>query len=262
MAKTGIQLFTVRDFLEKDYLGTIRAMKEIGYEGVEFPCGTMKDISASELKGKLEEFGLLLAGIMFEFKEFASDTDGIIKYCLTSGCETVIIPSLYQDFEQYKENYIAFANSLNKLGKRLKYHGINLLYHIHGNEFEPFGDFTGFDIFASHLQTDSVKLEIDTYWVAWAKQDPVEFFGRYGKISPHIHFKDCIDLKDMEDTEVGTGCIDMNSIAQIGVKNKAEWFIVEQEQYRGTSIDSAKTSYLNLKEIKDSAENMAYEGET
>jgi len=50
MAKIGIQLYTVRDILEKDYLGTIKKMGSLGYDGVEFPGGTMQKISATELK--------------------------------------------------------------------------------------------------------------------------------------------------------------------------------------------------------------------
>ncbi|GJM68777.1 hypothetical protein HMSSN036_09930 [Paenibacillus macerans] len=36
MAKVGLQLYTVRDHLERDFEGTLRKVAELGYKGVEF----------------------------------------------------------------------------------------------------------------------------------------------------------------------------------------------------------------------------------
>ena len=34
--KTGLQLYTVRDYMEEDFFGTIKKAAEIGFKGVEF----------------------------------------------------------------------------------------------------------------------------------------------------------------------------------------------------------------------------------
>jgi len=144
---------------------------------------------------------------------------------------------------------------MNAWGKMLKEHDIEFLYHIHGYEFKLFDGKTGFDIFIEHINTEYVKLEIDVYWVAAGGVDAVAFVEKYGHLSPSIHFKDCVDTKDLVDTEVGDGCIDMLKVAQVGIKNNAEWFIVEQEQFNKPSIESAQISAKNLTEIRNKAAN-------
>lgn len=246
MAKLGIQLYTVMDAANKEYFGTIRELRGMGYEGIEFPGGTMERSPADRLRTFLEELDFELAGIVFDDADFRNRFDEVLKYCKQVRCTTVVHPYLPKEFLT-PDGLIKFANDLNDWGKQFAHHGIGLLYHVHGHEFVDFGGKSGMEIIIDHL-TDA-KLEIDVYWVEHAGVDSIEFFRKYGHLSPSIHFKDMSDRQTKGDTEVGTGCIDMNELARLGNENNARWFIVEQEAFKMSSMQSAEISRNNLWKI-------------
>lgn len=254
MAKIGIQLYTVRDLLEKDYVGTIKKMKSMGYEGVELPGGAMKKISPEILSKVLEQESLELAGITFEHDDFIERMEELIVYCKSCNCTTVVYPWIPQEKRQDAQGYRFIAEQMNAWAKKLHSHGIKFLYHIHGYEFEKFEEGCGFDAWIDAADMDYVKLEIDVYWVEYGGEDSIAFMEKYGSLSPSIHFKDCTDVRTMKDTEVGNGCINMVSVAEIGLKNRAEWFIVEQEQFDKPSVESARISRENLTLIRKKAQ--------
>ena len=252
MAKIGLQLYTVRDHLAKDYIGTISAAKEMGYDGVEFPAGVMDNLNAYRLSELLNELGLLLAGIVFDQNDLSAHMARVIEYCKASGCKTAIYPYIPDDLRRTKEEYVKIADQINSFGAVLALNGIRLLYHIHGYEFARFGEDTGLDILMDRFSPDNVGLEIDVYWVEHGGEDAVGFMESYASRSPYIHFKDYAD--GFIDTEVGNGCIDCKSIARIGLLHNAEWFIVEQEQFDKDSMESARISQQNLRAIAAGAE--------
>ena len=50
----GIQMYSVRDALSKDFIGTLRKVKEIGYDYVEF-AGYYGGYTGEELKALLDD---------------------------------------------------------------------------------------------------------------------------------------------------------------------------------------------------------------
>ncbi len=254
MAKIGIQLYTVRDKLAKDYLGTIRKMKALGYEGVEFPAGAIEAATAEEIHTVLKETELELAGFTFEHRDFETRIEEIIAYTLACGAKTIVYPWLPEEKRQSADDYVRFAQQLSQWGKQLRENGISLLYHIHGYEFEAFDGKTGFDLFFEALDLDAVKLEIDVYWVESGGVDCITFMERYGKYSPSIHFKDYLKRDGkLVDTEIGDGAIDMVKVAEIGLREEADWFIVEQEEFDKPTLESAGISANNLFHIREQA---------
>lgn len=254
MVKIGLQLYTVRDHLEKDYVGTIRAAKDIGYDGVEFPSGVMEKLDGAELREILAEQNLLLAGIVFDQNDLSDRMDKLIRYCKESGCDTALYPYIPDALRQTKNEYIKIAEKMGGFGRELADNGIRLLYHIHGYEFNRFGDETGLDILLSKFKPANVGLETDVYWVEYGGENAVKFLERHAEISPYIHFKDYSG--NFVDTEVGCGEVDMIAVARIGVSYGAEWFIVEQEKFDKDSIESARISHDNLRKIAARAEGV------
>lgn len=248
MARLGIQLYTVKEEAEKDYFGTIRKLAEMGYEGIEFPGGTIQKSSGKELRRFLDDLKLELVGIVFLKDELEDDFDTVLQYCKDCGCPAAVFPWIPEEFRTV-EGYKGFARKFDFWGKRFKENGIRFLYHPHGYEFEDLGGKTGMDILMEETNPEYTGLEIDVYWVEWGGVDAVEFMKKYGNRSPYIHFKDMKDKETKRDVEVGDGCIDMLSIARIGKQNNAEWFIVEQEEFDMLPLKSAEISLANLRKI-------------
>ena len=248
MAKIGLQLYSVKDEMQKDFFGTIRRVAKMGYEGIEFAGGLMQSATAEEVKKITDETGLAVAGAVFAMEELENSMEEIIEYCRIIGCPAVVFPWLVEEYRSV-EGYEIAAVKFNSFGKRLKENKIKYLYHIHGYEFEDIGGSTGMEILLKKTDPEYVGLEPDVYWVEWAGIDSVEFMKKYGSRSPYIHFKDMKDKQGKHDTEVGDGAIDMAAIAREGKKNNAEWFIVEQEEFDKPSMESAAISLRNMKRI-------------
>lgn len=248
MQKVGIQLYTVMEKANEDYFGTIKALKLMGYEGIEFPGDTFRRVDAAKLKDYLDEIQFELAGIVFEYNDFENNFPQVMEYCKVSKCKNVVFPWIDEGMRSI-EGYKRIAEKFNNWGRQFKENGICFMYHIHGYEFDNLGLTTCWDLFQKYCNEEYVKLEIDVYWVQWGGIDPVKFMEQNGHRSPSIHFKDMKDSISKEDIEVGDGFIDMKRIALIGKENGANWFIVEQEAFNMPCMDSALISLLNLKKI-------------
>lgn len=253
MTKLGIQFYSCRKLFEENYINALEEISKLGFQGIEFPGGTMEKVSAEKLKETLETFGLEVAGITFELDDFENRLKELICYCKCCNCKTVIFPSFTEEFCKDEDGFRQIAEKMMGWAKQLKEQGIQLLYHIHGVEFQEFNGSTGFKIWFSNIDTEFIKLEPDVYWIEKCKIDSVEFLKEYAAISPSIHFKDCVDRTSMKDTEVGNGCLNLDEIAEIGLKNKAQWFISEQEHSEMSEIESATTCLDNLKLIYQNA---------
>lgn len=248
MARLGLQLYTVMGDARSDLAGTLKRIGAMGYEGVEFPGGMRAMISGAGLKALLEENSLAMAGIVFELMELEEELPDVARYCQESGSCAIVIPWIDEGLRK-QEGYRSLAAKFNIWGSRLKEEGIQLLYHVHGYEFEDIGGTTGMEVLMAGMDPPFANLEIDVYWVEHGGQDAVAFMKRYGSRSPSIHFKDMTDRQSFHDIEVGAGCIDMSAIAAIGLKHCADWFIVEQEAFNMPPLASVEISLKNLRRI-------------
>jgi sugar phosphate isomerase/epimerase len=246
--KLGLQLYTVRDEVEKDILGTIRLVGKMGYEGIEFAGGARSKAAPYEINNVVSEVGLEIAGAVFTLDELETDFQGVLNFSLEIHSQAVILPWIPLP-RRSVEGYVSIAQACNAWGKQSGEAGISFLYHVHGYEFTPVGGKTVIELLADEFDPRYVNLETDVYWVEVGGADSVQFMRHYGARSPYIHFKDMKDKTTHEDAEVGDGVLDMKTIAQIGYANRARWFIVEQEQFTKPTLESAQISCRNLRQI-------------
>lgn len=247
MAELGIQLYTLRDRLAKNFIETVRAVREIGYDGVEFPGGVMNQIGAVQLRELMDDLDLTLIGIVFDHNDLIKNMENVIAYCKASGCTTALYPYIPDDLRRTEQEFRDTAKQINEFGKTLASHGIRFLYHIHGYEFKSFGSVTGMDILLQYFKPGNTGLEIDVFWVEYGGSDAVAFMGKHAHVSPYIHAKDYTG--NFRDTEVGCGSIKFPEIIKIGLSNNVEWIIVEQEEFDRDPMESAAISYNNIRKF-------------
>ena len=133
----GVQLYTVRDFLEPVHTlaGTLRKIREIGYDAVEF--FGLRGISGAGWRELLGECGLRPCGVHALWEEIDGDLGFYIDHLKQLRCENLVIAlSKDVDFESCKQ-VLRFAESLEAAGKVCRENGINLVYHNHNHEFLP-----------------------------------------------------------------------------------------------------------------------------
>jgi len=240
----GIQMYTVRDYAEKDFLGTIRKIAEIGYKGIEL-AGTY-GIKATDLKQVLDSLDLKVCGSHTAIDLLERNFNDTVEFNLEIGNKNIVCPWLPESRRNSAEAWRKTAEELNSLGERLKPYGLTLSYHNHNFEFERFDNRYGIYILIENTSPENLKLEVDVFWMKFAGLDPVEF------LKSHKDRINLIHLKDMEPdgktfTEVGEGIIDFKPIFDAGDTGMVEWYIVEQDTCKRPSLESARLSFENLK---------------
>lgn len=238
----GLQMYTVRDECDKDFVGALRRVKEIGYEGVEL-AGT-HGLSAADLRKVLDDLGLRCAG------GHAGDRDvhQVADYYHTLGCTCVGGPSLPPGkFPEDKESVLAAAKYMNEVGAHYRAHGLTLYYHNHAHEFKTVDGKYILDWFYENTDPQNVQAEIDVMWVQYADVDPAAYLRKYPNRVPLVHIKDMDQSKDF--TEVGNGVLNWKSVLAACQDIGAHWYIVEQDRCKRPSFESAQISFNNLKEM-------------
>lgn len=267
--KVGLQLYGVRDHMEKDVAATLRAIKEIGYDFVEF-AGYF-GVEAPEMKAILDEIGLTAISAHQAYESILADPAYYINYYHTLGIRFSAIPWMPAEKQKGAEDYAQTIADITRAGKLLREAGVTQLYHNHDFEFETFDGKLKLEWLYESVPAEFLQTEIDSCWVHYAGYDPCKIIAKYAGRAPIVHLKDYIgeqkggpvyalidaDGKAMDKSEVvsdfrfaplGTGKQNMPEILRAAEAAGAQYVVVEQdESYEEDSIASAKKSrdYLN-----------------
>lgn len=244
----ALQVYSVRTFLEQDFFGTLRAVKEMGYAGVEFAGLYGND--PVKVKEFCEEIGLVPLSAHVAYQDFAADMDGVVETYAKLGVPYVAIPWMAEEDRPGHPGFAAIAEGLKKLGAKLKEKGIVLGYHNHDFEFEKLDGEYLLDILYREVGPEYLQTQLDTCWVNVGGVNPAEYVTKYAGRCPTIHLKDFVGSKaenmygligvDGSETKadgtkfmltpVGKGCQDFKAIVAAGDAGGAQWYIVEQDE--------------------------------
>ncbi len=242
----ALQLYTVRDEAEKDFLGVLKRVAAMGYAGVEL-AGQGK-LSAQELKKVLDDLGLRVAGSHVGLEECERDLQKVVDYNLAIGNPYVVVSALPSGLRRSRAGFEAGAGRLNAVGASLKAHGLTLGYHNHNFEFQRHGNRYGLDIIYDGTDPDLVVGEVDVFWVVYAGADPAAWLQQHPGRCPLVHIKDMAPGDERTFAEIGEGIIDFKPIFAAAQANGARWYIVEQDTCRRPSLESAELSLRHLRE--------------
>ena len=258
----ALQVYSVRGDLEKDFFGTLRAVKEMGYAGVEFAGLYGND--PEQVRSFCEEIGLTPLSAHVSIQDFMADMDGVVDTYAKVGVQYVAIPWLGEEMRPGREGYAAFKESVALISAKLKEKGIILGYHNHDFEFEKLDGEYLLDIMYRDMSSDVLVTQLDTCWVNVGGENPAAYVAKYAGRIPTIHLKDFRGSKSenmygligvegsdtkADDTKfmltpVGKGCQDFKAIVAAGDAGGAKWYIVEQDEpsLGLTALECAKAS--------------------
>lgn len=191
--KVGLILYSVREEMAKDPLGTVRKVGEIGYRFVE-TCNHAADrdsgsgfgIPAELLKNTFDEFGTKVISTHIYPIEKA-DLAAVASYNHVIGNTNLVNPM--GSFMNY-DDVMRQCEEMNRIGARLRREGIHYLYHNHNHEFRTIAGKSIMELIAENTDPDFVMFELDTFWVMRAGLNPVNEIRRFGKRIRLLHQKD------------------------------------------------------------------------
>lgn len=266
--RVGVQLYTVRDAMERDFTGTLERVAQIGYREVEF-AGYF-DHPPQEVRQLLDRLGLRAPSAHVDLALLRSDLAGQLQTARTVGHRYITVPALSEAFTGGTMD-LAFwqrtAQEFNRIAASAKEQGIGFAYHNHWFEFDPLADGrTGWDVLVAETDPELVHFELDLLWATFSGKDPLQLFqaspGRYVM----WHVKDMRDLQEgrrlagearnLEGlmgaampriSAVGEGEIDFRRIFAQAAQSGMQHFFVENDAApEGDSLANIETSYRNL----------------
>lgn len=242
----GVQLYTLRDEAQKDLENVFNKITIMGYEQVEMH--SLYGMTPGKIKLLLDKYRLDAYATHRGYKEIKEDLMGAMSDARILGLDYIIIPWL--DINEYnsKEKWITFAQEIDRIGRLLKAHDVQLAYHNHEFEFMPLKDGSfPMDILLEHTDPKNVAIQLDLFWITKADKDPIAFIEKNSGRVFSVHIKDMDKKGNM--TEVGSGEIDFAKILKAGKQHGLKYFIVEHDN-PGDAFKSVETSIKHLKELK------------
>jgi sugar phosphate isomerase/epimerase len=270
--RIGVQLYSVRDRMEKDFTGTLEGVAKIGFKEVEF-AGYFNQ-TPEQVRALLDRLGLRAPSSHIMLADITKDLPGQVKAAKTIGLEYITVPALFQPLmgKVTPDFWPKTAAEFNRVGKALKAEGIGFAYHNHSFEFDKLPDGkTGYEILLSETDPAYVNFELDLLWATVAGQDPVAMFQKSPGRFPLWHVKDVkgVDAARATATStegttiqklqkiggslaaVGTGDIDFKRIFAAANVSGMKHFFVENDSAPQTasSLADIETSYKNLRQL-------------
>ena len=190
--KVGMQLYTVRDALGKDFDGTIAKVAAIGYKEVEFAGYYGR--SAAELRDVLKRHGLKSPAAHIDYPTVSAPDKWAkaLDDAGTIGHRYLVNPWIDESLRKQPDFWKRAADTYNTAAAAAQKHGIQFCYHNHNFEFYPTADTAGkspMDILLETCDPKLVQIELDLCWIASTGKDPLDYFTRYPGRFPLVHVK-------------------------------------------------------------------------
>ncbi|MDP2424510.1 MAG: sugar phosphate isomerase/epimerase [Bacteroidales bacterium] len=227
--EVGIQLWTLRDALKEDLTGTLEALKEAGYSGIE-----AFGFDGAFYGHSAIEFNSICAGIGLRiYSSHTAITFGNARYIAEKGAEAglgyLVLPSMMGRAQNTADDYRKTAYEMNQIGEVCKKFNICFGYHNHDFEFKPIDGLLPYDILLHETDPSLVSFQLDIYWVIKAGADPIHYFKKHPGRFRTWHIKDM--GRDGESCIIGNGKIDFKNLLAYAGEAGLDRIFVEQEHY-------------------------------
>jgi sugar phosphate isomerase/epimerase len=262
----GVQLYSVRQDLAKDYPGTLKQVAAIGYREVE--AAGFYNHSASDVKQMMADAGLRCVSAHYSLADLLKSADATIEYAKTLGLEYIICSSPWAADPAHLEKYPGGswqgiqhamtlddwkwnADQFNQMGRKTQQAGIKFGYHNHTTEFRNIDGSTGYHVLLEETDPHLVTLELDCGWAAAAGQDPAKLLRQYPGRFSMLHLKDLkpavagTEPGERISTEIGLGTVNFKPLFEAAKASGVRHYFVEQENFDQPVFDALAIDYKN-----------------
>lgn len=254
----GLQLYSVRDVLPKDYDGTLRKIAALGYQEVE--AAGFFGRSPSEVKQAMQNAGLRCVSAHYSLEKLLPIVNETIQFGKELGLSYIVCAAPWfkdpskmksQDFRVSREamtldDWHWNIDQFNQIGEKVNAAGMRFAYHNHTPEFRQENGIVFYDELMRKTDPAKVAFELDCGWAVIAGQNPAELLKRYSTRICMLHVKDFKMTPSVTpatappSTELGHGTIDYHPIFEAAKKAKITHAFIEQEEFDMPEMDALK----------------------
>jgi sugar phosphate isomerase/epimerase len=248
----GLQLYSVRELLPKDFDGTLRKVAAAGYTEVE--AAGYYGLSATEFRRAMDRAGLRCVSTHHSMAELVERLDQWTEYGYRLGLDYLVCPSpMHRDRGATGpltlDDWRWAAGELNRIGEKVKAAGMTFGYHNHGPEFGSEGGVVFYDELLRLTDPKLVVFEMDCGWVASAGRNPVDYLSKTPDRFPLLHVKDMVKGENgqFHSTVMGRGVVDYRPIlhAATGLKH----YFIEQEEFDIDPIEALRLDADSMRKL-------------
>ena len=256
----GLQLYTVRADLAKDYEGTLKLVKAAGVRKVQANL-TMSGRTSQQQRKLYDEMGFIWDSIHASGDALRNNAQATIDEAKAAGIKNITcsFPLYPTDravimagptVDDWKKNIDTF----NKIGDLCKKSGLTFGYHNHNLEFRKIGDVVPYDLLIKESDPALVSMEMDIGWVVAGGADPVAYLTKYPTRYSAVHIKDLKNVGipnvngKMDSAIIGKGIIDWSKVLPAVKKSSVTSAYLElEEPYDPSPIGMVQQSAAFLK---------------
>ncbi|MCL5994932.1 MAG: sugar phosphate isomerase/epimerase [Chloroflexi bacterium] len=242
----GLQLYSIRDDCARDLPGTLRAVAEMGYAGVEF--AGYYGHSARDIRSWLDDLGLVCCGTHTSLASLLGDElPRTIEFNQTLGNQYLIVPWLPEERRNSSIAWTDTAGVFNTIAEQLKPHDMLTGYHNHHIEFQPITGGLPFDLFFANTKPE-VIMQIDLGNAIHGGGDPIACLRHYPGRAVTVHLKEYAAGYDK--ALIGEGEVNWQEVFSIcETTGGTQWYIVEQESYAHPPLECVRRCLENLRKM-------------
>ncbi|MDB5279463.1 MAG: sugar phosphate isomerase/epimerase [Ferruginibacter sp.] len=268
-AMVGIQLYSVRDEMKADPLGTLKQLAAMGYKNVEhanYVDRKFYGYSATEFRKVLDDLGLKMPSghtVMADkhwdnaAKDFSDSWKETVEDAAVCGQKYVISPWLDENLRKNYDDLLGFLDIFNKSGELCQKSGMKFGYHNHDFEFKySLNGKKIYDIILEHTDPKLVIQQMDIGNMYGAGGRALDILKKHPGRFESMHVKDEIKSaakgemdSEYESTILGKGILPVKQIVDLFKKSGGTTeFIIEQESYQGkTPLECSKEDLKIMK---------------
>jgi len=250
--KTALQLYTVRNDIAKDMIGTFHKLSSIGVKVVETAFWP-ENVTLQQAAKSLKDAGLSVCSSHTEIP-VGDKKEGVFKIAEAFNTKRVIWhgwpeDKRYSSLDGTKE----LIDIYNEAGAVAKANGLQFGLHNHWWEYRNrVGGRLVYEWLLDGVSKD-IFFEIDTYWVKVAGQNPAAIIKKFGSRAKMLHMKDgpaVFSQKLLEDkpdpmVPLGRGAQNIPAIAK-AARGYIEWMVIEMDVVATDVYQAIKDSYNYL----------------
>lgn len=244
----ALELYSLRDIAGKDVPGTLEAVAKMGYEGVEWVgWDNYYGRKAADLRKILDQTGLKSCGSHLNLAAITGDAlKRTIEFNTVLGNQFLIISSLPRENMSSVAALMATAKLLTDLGKRVEEAGMRVGYHCHSLDFKAVADRIPWEVIFTNAGPQ-VVMQLDVGNCLEGGGDPVALLKKFPHRAATVHLK---EHGGPQGAVIGEGDVPWQRVfSACETTAGTEWYIVEQESYRNSSLESAKLCLENLRKM-------------
>jgi sugar phosphate isomerase/epimerase len=253
---TGIQLYMLKEDMEKDPVGTLKQIGKMGYTQIESynsKKGVFWGMSSKAFSKLAKDNGLNIIST-----HYAGNNEGFEKLATEAaeiGMKYLIYP--WKGPQKSIDDFKRIADEFNGYGAICKKNGLRFAYHPHDYPYKPVDGQLPIDVLLAGTDKELVDFQMDFYYTVTEGQDPETYIKKYKPRFRLCHMRDVLKVRLPKGSEVesacdlGTGTINYPHLLSTALDNGMEYFFVEQSRfYNETPLQSAAINVAYLKKLK------------